>query len=264
MLHIIKEIIDKRNITTVFQPIFNVQKKTIFGYEALTRGPQGSDFYCPDVLFNAATEHSLLSELEILCRDNAIHQFSKLNLKGMLFINISPLVLLNNHHPQGETIKFVEQAGLNCNQIVIELSEKYPFPKNDTLRLALEKYRKFGFNVAIDDLGAGYSGLKLWSELRPDIVKIDRYFVDGCDKDSFKRKFLKAIFDLAKSAQAQVIVEGIETEEEFELLKLLGMVFAQGFYLAKPNSKPILNYPLRLTPSHYVDREINHWMKKIV
>ena len=133
-----------------------------------------------------------------MCRDKAIKRFAELKLTGKLFLNISPLVLLDKNHPQGETVKFVEQAGLDCQQIVIELSEKYPFPNNHHLTRCLGKISgQFGFNVAIDDLGAGYSGLKLWSQLLPNIVKVDRYFVENCHRDSFKQKFLKAIFDLA-------------------------------------------------------------------
>jgi EAL domain-containing protein (putative c-di-GMP-specific phosphodiesterase class I) len=252
----IKEILANKSITTVFQPIFNIKEKTINGYEALTRGPVDSEYYLPDKLFQCATECGLLSELEILCRDNAISRFAELALEGKLFLNISPLVLLNKHHPQGETIRLVEQAGLSCQQIVIELSEKYPVPNDGMLSDALEKYRQFGFNVAIDDLGAGYSGLKLWSQLRPDLVKIDRYFVENCHQDSFKRKFLKAIFDLAESAEAEVVVEGIETAEEYILLEELGMIYAQGFYLAKPTSEPIRCFPEDLAPAENVPLKI--------
>ncbi len=243
-------ILASKAITTVFQPIFNVQTKTILGYEALSRGPENTGLYSPDALFQMATQYDLLSELEILCRDKAISRFAELKLQGKLFLNISPLVLLSKNHPQGETVKLVQQAGLSCDQIVIELSEKYPVPNNTMLSEALAKYRKFGFDVAIDDLGAGYSGLKLWSQLRPNIVKIDRYFVENCHQDSFKRKFLKAIFDLAQSAKAQVIVEGIETIDEFELLQRLGMVYAQGFYLAKPALEPTSVYPVYLDANY--------------
>ena len=244
-------IIDSKAVTTLFQPIYNVQQKTILGYEALTRGPEDSELYSPDKLFHCATLHNLLSELEILCRDKAITRFAELKLPGKLFLNISPLVLLSKNHPQGETMKFVQRAGLSCDQIVIELSEKYPVPNDNMLSEALAKYRQFGFNVAIDDLGAGYSGLKLWSQLRPNIVKIDRYFVENCHQDSFKRKFLKAIFDLAQSAKAQVVVEGIETRDEFELLQRLGMVYAQGFYLARPELKPMRSYPKYLEADYH-------------
>ena len=243
MLPLLNSILKTKNIICVFQPIFNVAKNQILGYEALSRGPVGSALYRPDVLFSVAAQHGLLSELELLCREVAIQRFADLKLQGKLFINISPMVILESKHPQGETKKLVEQAGLTCQQVVIELSEKYPATSDELLRDALKKYREYGFNVAIDDLGAGFSGLKQWSEFRPDIVKIDRYFIEDCHKNSFKRKFLKAIFDLALSANADVIAEGIECEAEFELLCQLGMVYAQGFYLAKPAVIPVRQYP---------------------
>ncbi|SEK66961.1 EAL domain, c-di-GMP-specific phosphodiesterase class I (or its enzymatically inactive variant) [Colwellia chukchiensis] len=252
----INEIISTKSISTVFQAIFNIQEQRIIGYEALTRGPEGSLLSAPDILFQHAMQAGLLSELEILCRDNAIKRFSELKLSGKLFLNISPLVLLSKSHPQGETKRFVEQAGLNCQQIVIELSEKYPFPNNYILKAALAKYRRFGFKVAIDDLGAGYSGLKLWSQLLPDIVKVDRYFIENCHQDKFKQKFLKAIFNLASAAKASVIVEGIEAQQEFEFLQSIGMIYAQGFYLATPAAKPIRAYPAHLLGSLMQPRNI--------
>ncbi|MBL4911454.1 MAG: GGDEF domain-containing protein [Alteromonadaceae bacterium] len=246
-------ILAEKLITTVFQPIYNVDREIVAGYEALTRGPKNSALYAPDILFEQATAHGLLSELELLCRASAITRFADLNLQGKLFINVSPAVMLNKDHPNGETIKLVEQAGLSCQQVVIEISEKYPFPNNNLLRNALDKYRQFGFDVAIDDLGAGYSGLKQWSYLRPDIVKIDRYFIDQCDKDVMKREFLRTLFDLGKTSNAHVIAEGIETKEEFELLRELGMVYAQGFFLAHPSEFPPTDYPSLNVNSTYLD-----------
>jgi len=238
MLNQLIDIITNQSICTVFQPIIEVQNSQIIGYEALTRGPENSIFFSPEMLFKAAIKHGLLSELEILCRDNAIKQFAALQLVGKLFLNISPMVLLNSAHPQGTTVKFVEQSGLSCQQIVIEISEKYPFPQGDILHNALEKYREFGFAVAIDDLGAGYSGLKQWCMLQPDIVKIDRYFVANCDQDQSKQTFLKHLFLLGHNTDAMVIAEGIETQAEYELLTELGMRYAQGFFIARPALQP--------------------------
>ena len=243
MKDVVLEIISSKNITTVFQPIFDIEHEVIIGYEALTRGPKNSELYSPETLFAKAEEHNLLSELELLCRENAIKKFVALNLAGKLFINICLNVMLNRDHPSGETIKLVEKYGLSPQQVVIEISEKSPFPENDILLKALNKYRQFGFDIAIDDLGAGYSGLKQWSYLRPDIVKIDRYFIDKCDKDVMKREFLKILFELGRISNAYIIAEGIETIEEFELLRELGMVYSQGFLLAKPSENPIVTYP---------------------
>jgi diguanylate cyclase (GGDEF)-like protein len=246
----IHSIVSNKLITTLFQPIFDIENEVIVGYEALTRGPKNSPLYSPDLLFQAAEQYNLLSELDLICRANAITQFVELKLTGKLFINICLNVMLNKDHPHGETIKLVEQSGLPPQQVVIEISEKSPFPSNDLLLKTLNKYRQFGFDIAIDDLGAGYSGLKQWSYLRPDIVKIDRYFIDQCDKDVMKREFLKILFELGRISNAHVIAEGIETKEEFELLRELGMVYSQGFFLAKPSEIPARTYPRLNTCSH--------------
>lgn len=243
MKSIIESIISNGQITTVFQPIFNIEDETILGYEALSRGPENCIFYSPEALFKAAEKYDLLSDLELLCREKAINRFIELALSGKLFLNISVNAILNKAHPHGETIKLARKFGLSPSQVVLEISEKNPFPNNDTLIRALDKYRNFGFEVAIDDLGAGYSGLKQWSSLRPDIVKIDRYFVERCDQDIMKREFLKILFELGRISNAQVIVEGIETQAEFELLRELGMVFAQGYFLARPIEYPTSSYP---------------------
>lgn len=239
----IQTIITKKLITTVFQPIFDIENERVVGYEALTRGPENTPLYSPEALFETAQQYNLLSELELLCRARAISRFVELKLEGKLFINICLNVMLNKDHPYGETIKLVEQSGLSPHQVVIEISEKSPFPNSDILLRALNKYRKFGFDIAIDDVGVGYSGLKQWSYLRPDIVKIDRYFIDQCDQDVMKREFLKILFELGRISNALIIAEGIETKEEFELLRELGMVYSQGFFLAKPNEHPIKTFP---------------------
>lgn len=240
----IQTIISNKKICTFFQPIFDIKNKTIIGYEALTRGPKNTELYSPEVLFESAQKSNLLSELDLLCRESAITRFVALKLTGKLFINICLDVMLNKDHPYGETIKLVERSGLSPQQVVIEISEKSPFPKSDILLKALNKYRKFGFDIAIDDVGVGYSGLKQWSYLRPDIVKIDRYFIDQCDKNVMKREFLKILFELGRITNAQIIAEGIETKEEFEFLRELGMVYCQGFFLAKPSEIPIRTYPM--------------------
>ena len=258
MKYQLEKIIAENLITTVFQPIYDVSQEVVFGYEALTRGPKNSALYSPDDLFDHATRYHLLSELELICRASAIKNFAKLKLNGKLFINVSPAVMLNKDHPNGETIKLVENAGIACDQVVIEISEKYPFPNSDVLRNAINKYRHFGFKVAIDDLGAGYSGLKQWNHLRPDIVKIDRYFIDGCDQDAMKREFLRVLFELGHISNARVIAEGIETKAEFELLKTLGMEYAQGFYLAKPNEHPSSQYPFLSTPKTLINAQTHH------
>src|SRR5690606_38719081 len=98
-------------------------------------------------------------------------------------------------------------------KVVIELTEQMPTDDFELLDTALHHYRNMGFSIALDDLGAGYSSLRMWSELRPDYVKIDRYFIDGIHRDAVKRGFVESILKIARASQAQVIAEGIELPE---------------------------------------------------
>ncbi len=234
----LENILHNSDITTLFQPIFDISGKQILGYEALSRGPKNSVLEMPNELFKAAIHYDKISELELLCRSKAIENFVNLNLKGKLFLNVSPKTLLDPCHPKGETLHLIEQFGLAASRVVIEVTEQEKVDDGFLLLKTIAHYRKLGFSIAIDDLGAGYSGLKQWSELCPDFVKIDRYFIDHCDQSVVKKEFLKSIIELAKVTKTQVIAEGIERIEELYLLESLGIVNAQGFLLERPTTTP--------------------------
>lgn len=237
------EIIKQENLTAFFQPIYLNDACKIYGYEALIRGPSDSPLHSPIALFDAAVEQDLLSELELVCRKISIARYVELGLSGKLFLNISPMVFLQADHPQGKTLSFLKEHGLEPEQVVIEISEKYPIDTTGLLQEALIHYRSLGFKVAVDDLGAGYAGLKLWSEVKPDYVKIDRYFINQCHLDPVKREFIKSILHLGHSINAKVIAEGIETNEEYQQLEDLGLNIYQGFLFARPEPFPTSQAP---------------------
>jgi EAL domain-containing protein (putative c-di-GMP-specific phosphodiesterase class I) len=241
-LQSLERIISSKDITVFFQPILDTKQQTIMGYEALSRGPKNSPLYNPIALFSAAKHAEKLSELELLCRETAIAEFVSKNLPGKLFLNVSPSTLLDASHPKGETLQLLAKYGLSAKRVVIELTEGEPFDNSELLLEAISHYRSYGLHIAIDDFGAGYSGLKQWSELKPDIVKIDRYFIDQCDKNDVKKEFLRFIIELAKLTNTRVIAEGIERSNELELLGSLGVELAQGYLLAKPALKPAIHY----------------------
>lgn len=103
-------------------------------------------------------------------------------------------------------------------------------------------YRQLGFEIAIDDLGAGYSGLKLWSEVNPDYVKIDRHFIHGIDRSIVKREFVKSMVTISQGLRCQVIAEGIETLDELDVVRRLGIEIGQGYLFAHP--EPQLRYDI--------------------
>ncbi|TLP61225.1 MULTISPECIES: GGDEF domain-containing protein [Pseudomonas] len=243
-LSALSAILAQRSVHSLFQPIVCLSERRILGYEALSRGPSNSPLHSPLTLFAVARQAERLSELEVLCRATACQRFSEQGLAGKLFLNVSPESLLEPHHPSGRTLKMLEQFGLSPSQVVIELTEQTPTEDFQLLFNALHHYRDMGFSIALDDLGAGYSSLRLWSELRPDYVKIDRHFIDGIHQDPLKREFVGSILQIARASRAQVIAEGIELAEELAVLSEMGIDLVQGYLLGRPQEFPPHTPPL--------------------
>lgn len=226
------------DLNTLFQPILCFSEQRFLGYEALTRGPSNSSLHAPLPLFSAARHAGRLTELEQLCRKKACQRFQKLGLDGRLFLNVSPEALLDPRHQHGITIRLLQELGIAPQRVVIELTEQTPIEDFALLDAALHHYRAMGFAIALDDLGAGYSSLRLWSELRPDYVKIDRHFIDGIHLDPIKREFVGSILQMARASCAEVIAEGIECVEELETLVDMGVDLLQGYLFARPAEQP--------------------------
>lgn len=246
-------LIQERKLYPLFQPVMDTSRGIVIGHEALIRGPKGHPLEFPDRLFSLASQVQLLSELELACRSAAMEAFQKNAMQGKLFLNVNPNVLQDDSHPHGSTLRLSQQFGIAPEQIAIEISERYPIEDTENLKHAIIHYQKLGFMIAIDDLGAGYSGLKLWSELRPDYVKIDRYFIHSIETSSVKREFVQSILSLATSLRTKVVVEGIETPDELEQLQAMGVNYCQGFLLGRPALYPVLKVPPSLLlPHHHV------------
>ncbi|MEJ6817420.1 bifunctional diguanylate cyclase/phosphodiesterase [Pseudomonas sp. LF-5] len=237
-LSALSSILSQSGLHSLFQPIICLSERRILGYEALTRGPSNSPLHSPIALFAVARQAGRLSELEIACRQSACRRFNEQQLPGKLFLNVSPESLLEAAHQPGRTLQLLQDFGIPPSQVVIELTEQTPIDDFQLLQTALHHYRAMGFSIALDDLGAGYSSLRLWSELRPDYVKIDRHFIDGIHQDALKREFVGSILQIAKASRAQVIAEGIELPEELAVLTEMGVDLVQGYLLGRPQEHP--------------------------
>lgn len=237
-LSALSSILTQSGLHSLFQPIICLSERRILGYEALTRGPSNSPLHSPIALFAVARQAGRLSELEIACRQSACRRFNEQQLPGKLFLNVSPESLLEAAHQPGRTLQLLQDFGIPPSQVVIELTEQTPIDDFQLLQTALHHYRAMGFSIALDDLGAGYSSLRLWSELRPDYVKIDRHFIDGIHQDALKREFVGSILQIAKASRAQVIAEGIELPEELAVLTEMGVDLVQGYLLGRPQEHP--------------------------
>jgi EAL domain-containing protein (putative c-di-GMP-specific phosphodiesterase class I) len=231
-------IIAQRNVQTVFQPVIRIGSGEVVAFESLTRPPPGSPFRSPIHLFGAAIRHSVITDLELLCCELAIERFSELRLPGELLLNLSPRTVVEAQMGQYRTLDFLQHSGLDASQVVVEMTEYQRTPALGHLREALLLFRSFGMDVAIDDLGQGFSSLRLWSELRPDLVKIDMHFVQGIHADPVKLQFLRSVQQIADSCGARLIAEGIEETADLLVLRDLGISFGQGFLIAHPQASP--------------------------
>ncbi|WP_442595450.1 GGDEF domain-containing protein [Parapusillimonas sp. JC17] len=243
MLASFRKVMVEESVAPLFQPIVDLQSGSILGYEGLIRGPSNSPLHVPNTLFNVARMCGATVELERLCRRVHIEQFSRHGLEGRLFLNMSPDVLVNPEL-QTDTCFFSEQVqGISPESIVIELTESSSAASYNRIKQAASDYRAYGFQVAIDDLGEGFSSLRLWSELRPEFVKIDKYFIQGIDKDPIKRQFVRSIFEIAQQSYSKVIAEGIETEAEYITVRDVGIQYGQGYWLGRPAMPPVTKLP---------------------
>jgi len=237
--HELQELIREGRINTLFQPIVDPRARGVCGFEALARGPSDSWLHSPQNLFETARRCGVRLELDFLCMQNACKRFVAARVAGQLFVNVSPDSIYEEPDFAVRFLDMVKAAGLAPNRCVIELTEECLLEDYERLRSTLQQLREAGCQIAIDDLGAGSSGLRTWSELKPDFVKIDRYFISGIDVDPIKLEFVRSILDMGRATGCRVIAEGVETDRECRELVDLGLDRLQGHLLGRPSAVPL-------------------------
>ncbi|WP_273429931.1 GGDEF domain-containing protein [Chitinibacter tainanensis] len=250
------EIIQSQRLSAVFQPIAVVNEGQVYGYEGLIRGPQGHALESPVALFAAAEAANLVAELDAACRSVIIRRFAELALPGHLFLNICPGSLTVPLPQQQALLDVLHAAGLSPSNVIIELTETQTIENYAELSTAVRRCREQGFKLALDDLGEGFSSLRLWSELKPDFVKIDKYFIQGLNSDPQKRQFVRSIQQIALNTKTSVIAEGIETVAELDCVRQIGITLIQGYLLARPAAEPLHTVQLPSAPASLRAREL--------
>ncbi|MFB5192579.1 EAL domain-containing protein [Alicyclobacillus fastidiosus] len=231
----LERLIESKNISSYYQPIIHLETMTPFGWEGLSRGPMGSDLEHPRVLFDCAEQLGYLLDVERICRNQSIRQ-SKVGPGDKLFINLSPKILSEPTFRQGETLKVIEEVGLDPKQIVFEITEHHAIDDYPSFLKVVKHYRDQGYQIAIDDVGAGYSGLVTLMQVKPDFVKVDMELVRGIENDSTKQDIVRAINYISSGFAGKVIAEGIETPDELACIQQCGVHYGQGFLLGRPKS----------------------------
>ncbi|SIR27614.1 EAL domain, c-di-GMP-specific phosphodiesterase class I (or its enzymatically inactive variant) [Aeromonas sp. RU39B] len=218
------------DFTMAFQPIVDCQASTIFGYEALVRG------------LNNESAHSVIAHVtddnryrfDQLCRIKAIALAAKLELKGMLSINFLPNAVYRPERCIRTTLQAAREHRFPIEQIMFEFTEVEQVLDGQHVRKIVDHYRTLGFKTAIDDFGAGYSGLNLLTDFRPDIIKLDMHLLRGIDQDTTRQAIVRHCLALFAELNITALAEGIETRSEMACLRKMGVRLMQGYLFAKP------------------------------
>ncbi|MBD3373076.1 MAG: EAL domain-containing protein [Candidatus Coatesbacteria bacterium] len=225
------QIIAGERIKTRFQPIMYISDLSVLGYEALSVGPPDTVFENAERLFSFAAHTGFSQSLDRICLRHAVSVAGVQIENGeLLFLNTTP----HNFADPSFRADFESDLGLSKDRIVLELTERSTIGDLRSFRRYLEVFKSEGFKIAIDDAGAGYSSLNTIIELQPDFLKFDRAMVTRIQENRIKQELLTTLLELADRTGSRVIAEGIETAEELEALREMGVELGQGYHLSKP------------------------------
>lgn len=231
----LKWILDNRSIITYFQPIFDIRKNEIYGYECLSRGiREDGSIMPPNVMFDAAKKTDMLFNLDRQCRLAALRHAKDKNISKNIFINFTPTAIYNPEFCLRDTVKMAQELSYSFDRIVFEVVESERLDNISHLKTIFDFYIRMGFRVALDDVGSGYSSLNMLAQLRPHFVKIDMELIRDIHNDSTKKVIVSSLCRIAKEIGSITLAEGIEVEEELNVVKELGIDLAQGYLLGKP------------------------------
>ena len=225
-------------IRAVFQPIYDLTTGVPRGFEGLVRPLPDSGFADPGTMFQAAEATGRTAELDIACLNTVMETAARLQLPGSLTINLSPRTLETDEFSVHAFLRMIARHGLDPRHIVLELTEREAVEDVARLRRAVDACRVAGIRVAADDVGAGNAGLRLLSQLRFDIVKIDLSLVQGGALHAASLEVVRTLRDLADRWGALVVAEGIETPIQLDIVRSLGIGAGQGYLLGRPTDRP--------------------------
>jgi len=226
--HQVRSIIDNGLICPVYQPICDIRENQIIGYEALSR-VDVEPYEPPNIWFSAAQAVGLQTEMEISAITSALSNLDQIPEDCYVSVNVSPETL---SHPS-----FLDHLSrFPLDSVLVEVTEHADVDDYQLFNDQLKELRARGVQLAIDDVGAGYSSLRHILELKPEIIKLDRSLITEIDKRFDLRSMAQALIGFATDMSINIIAEGIETEEELRLLDELGVIKAQGYFLGKPAS----------------------------
>ena len=239
-VELLDDFLAQKAIQAFLQPIVTVAGTVppfeAHGFEALARAPAGTPLRNPEILFSYASRKERLFETDSLCILAAVQETRKQHEQfrgSKLFINTQPRSMTNP-----EFVRLVNDAvanaGFSNDEIVFELTEQQTIVNPQAFARTLQDLREAGFAVALDDYGVGFANLRLVQDLRPDYVKISGYFCRDIHIDKFKQHVVRSTAEMCDRVGIPTILESVETLDELEVVKSLGVTYAQGYFFARP------------------------------
>ncbi len=234
------EMLANRRLTTHFQPIVRTDApEDVFAYECLLRGVDSAgSLVGPNRLYDAARDADLMYQLDRAARLQHIAAANRQGLKSTVFVNFNPTSIYDPEFCLRSTVAAIQNTDIPPANFVFEVVESDRVTDLERLPQILDYYRRAGFRVALDDLGAGYSSLNLLSLLRPDFVKLDMLLIRGIDLDPYKGELVGKLIESAHNLGIEVVAEGIETVGEWNWTAAHGADYSQGYLFGKPNATP--------------------------
>jgi diguanylate cyclase (GGDEF)-like protein len=227
-------------LTAHFQPIIRIDTAQIVAYEGLIRSTMASTAFTPTDLLDMARARGRLGEFELRAARCIAEQFVEKAIPGRLLVNLSAHAILQDGLRSEDVIEALSVPGLDLGRVTVEVTERDIVENAVDLAYTIGFLRARGIRIALDDFGNGHSNFEMWNEVQPEIVKIDRYLINGLSKSAEKLAIVRALCAVAETLSADLVGEGVEDAADLRMLRELGIPYAQGFLIARPTATPAL------------------------
>ncbi|CAM8657781.1 GGDEF domain [Comamonadaceae bacterium] len=237
----LEAVLQNKSLYPVFQPIVKLDDGSVYAHEALIRGPQGTALHTPDALLRAADEEGLGYAFETACVRATLRSWGRMQTAGRLFVNVSAEALITAYEGRGKQglLEWIQDFHVTPRMLVLEITEHERVDNMDRLAEVVQEVRAAGLALALDDFGDGRSSLRLWSQIKPEVVKIDKYFTRNISAHGDKLKTIQALQHIATIFGTALVAEGIETAEDLRVLRDVGIEYGQGYFLGRPDAVPL-------------------------
>jgi EAL domain-containing protein (putative c-di-GMP-specific phosphodiesterase class I)/GGDEF domain-containing protein len=222
-------------LNAVFQPIFRLDTLDVVAYEGLSRPSVGPAGFTILELLDLARTRGRLGELELRAARTICQAFSAAGGQGRLLINLSARTIAQSGLCHEQIIAALSVPGLDLGRITIEITERDTVDDPVELVEAMKLLRARGVRVALDDFGNGQSNFQMWNEIKPDVVKLDRYLIHGLATSAERLVIVRGICQIAEALGPDLVGEGIEDPADLRMLRDLGVRYGQGFLLGRPS-----------------------------